>query len=321
MRCGKNYPTIIGLSRRLNKEGQLTVLDWKDFSNELILEAPEGLPYGELVKANFLGHEKTTALFGKWSGESCIISKISDARGVLGSIDSFMSYPLRRFYNPLEAQFITSPLEGFPPFNAIYLVTRQGDKDSLSSDTLSKKLVNENLEISASDASQLGGLYFNELIQFEKSYRDIFAYGYSYFNIAHPIVQTIIRSYAKALQLANSNNGLDFEIVGRIQDAVNRIGRNEKQIRIGGILLDAIPYEIFCRDLNNFFSLVKEFKIMDINPEKLVPSPDDFVKGTIRRRNNKFELITYSRYDIIKVPKNQKIPSFGKPIATTVLGL
>jgi hypothetical protein len=61
------------------------------------------------------------------------------------------------------------------------------------------------------------------------------------------------------------------------------------------------------------YSLVKEYKFFTFDPPEAIPTPDEFVQGSIRERSGKLELVTIQAV-LPKETKYRKLKSFGKPL-------
>jgi Histidine kinase-, DNA gyrase B-, and HSP90-like ATPase len=308
----------------LNKKNQLEILDWNNLSSPSIQLAPNTLSYTELFAAKLFGDKRKGGILHKWAGKPCFITDIDftySSEGILNSTLNIIRYPITKAYTESEVRFLTPPFENLPPLMQEVYIRKEKENDVIDEDTIVERLLDDISSVTLSAVRYLGSYrrrtYGSErvvrgIVQFDKKHRNLFAYGSKYLNFTHPTTQTIIRCAAIPLLSTTQSNKLDLEMVGKIQDAleeINYIGRN----LFYGHMFDVVPYDQFCDKLSTLFSLANKFELFDIKLEKLIPTPDEFINGTIRERNGKLELISYSNFATVKKSK-QKIKSFGEPI-------
>lgn len=149
--------------------------------------------------------------------------------------------------------------------------------------------------------------YFNfrfpEFANFPEPFDKAFGYGLDLLNLRHLTTQALIK-VVTALELAKRQKTLTEDRLGNLIDNLRALFSHEFNI---------FYLKQFCKAIKKLWVNVNDSKLVDIrNMDKLIPSHEDFVTGTVKSDKKKNWFIEIPKIDMVR--KSDKLVYFGKAL-------
>lgn len=143
-----------------------------------------------------------------------------------------------------------------------------------------------------------------EAIEFTQPFEQSFAYGGELLNLKHPVTQALLR-FVAAFELSKRCRTLPKDRLGHLEDALAFVSRvfslSLRYGDAGETLWEQLP-----DTLRRLWSLAREVQLFEVGEiEDLVPTPEEFVPGTVGKEASKLER---------KLAKLESIRPFGQPL-------
>lgn len=140
-----------------------------------------------------------------------------------------------------------------------------------------------------------------EFIDFISPFDKSFGYGPKYFNMKHPITQKLVKLAALCMQ-AESQNSLPQDQIGIIKDFFDKLG---------GRGYGRYSFREWISTIKEFWLFVQKIKLIEVDKiEKLIPSKEEFVTGTIKSNKDGVDEIFIPDFSYQK----GKVRPFGQPL-------
>lgn len=226
-RLGESFFQKIDLSSIpfmvLRKKGLLDFIEWKELERGPVLICPTELNYemSQLVKmkhsrGDYMGYLE------RWEGPDSIFldARSNDLR--IDRASSITRFILNSYYHPARINLLSPPLSNLPP-----LVQEVWERR-----TEHVRSINEIAEQALVEPSALTVLETNTLVEntipyltirfvpFPSHSRTMYRVDSTFYNIRHPIVESVIRSVAWLFVTGNNKNHV---AAGVLSDSVNRL--------------------------------------------------------------------------------------------------
>ena len=313
-----DFPVVV-----LNGEGSLEIVEWTKFSKDTVFTCPWELRKYLSVEKDGQRFSFSSELEGQWRSDPCIAPSTGDwrTRDPLTSIASELSSAkLDAQFASRGVRFLQSPSGcEFPLLQHVYQ-RKITEAHTLEGVKFIEHVLNspENITSSllqrASEAMKQYDLntrrgYESKLPRaatFNQPFEEKFAYSSGLWNELHEITQTFIRSVLTHFlaftrrEIVNSQHDRLTTLTSRVTLRFRTTSRDEEDF----IFLDYIQEQF-----DNYWKYIKSVGIFHGDFEHLIPSYDDFVPGTVARKNDRYVLLDLGA----ALPEKITAP-FGEPL-------
>jgi len=310
----------------VESSGRIYGSELADVESEIVYLCPE--PFREelieLLSYRFLRWGAYDGSLVAWAGERFLagfdVQQPNWERrdSVMYSMMSMCETLLYESHYVGGVRFLSPPWEGNPPLSQnILLPMKPLETTADILEGLMERALEDPLSLSSVERELLRRGQKNRYgsyktlpiaVRFEPIFGECFAYGWHVLNLNHPVTQGLLRIEAM-VGLARSRKTLSNECLGHLNDALRTLPTDEYFFRYG----DTLDYEDVCQKLRRLYELCAEIKLFDVRKiEYVIPSPDEFIPGTVVIDENSKKLVERLRKALKETADGR---TFGMPLA------
>ena len=299
----------------LETGGKLHFTEWKDIKMDLLYLAPYFLmnELEELFRLTFFSHKKYEGNLLKWKGERSILYLYHQRQSnAIGRALNLLHFFIEKFYHADSIRFLHPDSTKKPPiYQEIWMKTEASEEVIRDEEELLMKAIETPNLLNSTERARLKKVFpyqngFPEFVNFEEPFEQAFGYGLEILNFNHPTIQVLIQ-YQAFLELTARRKTLEDDRIGYMKDIFSD--------HFTGYYGEEYDLKQFSDGLRKILSIAQEYRLFDIdNIEKLIPTPDEFVPGTVFEKSKGNFVISSSSDRLDKSTKIENYRTFGKPM-------
>ena len=279
-----------------------------------------------LLNYRFLNLGEYHGPIAQWAGEDFVAGFANEdvsekGESAIGSISRLCEKLLYETHQVGSVRFLSAPWEGDPPLlEKVLIPMKQAEmsidvesvlqkmaEDPGTVEPIEKELIYRKIEGDNSFFMTFGrSVSLPIVVEFEQPFDKYFAYEWEALNLRHPASQALIKATAR-LFLAWKQKTLTEEQLGCLFDAFHSLPCVEKYY------FQHYSWKSGVNIMRRFYELCKEIKMFHVGEiEEIIPSPKEFIPGTIEFDSDSRKLVT-------KLRESLKKTADGRPFGMTLI--